>query len=159
MEQEKTKRTGVELLTPLQVKSTKLGTHADGGGLLLRVQKRGDKTATGTGLRRSWFFRYASPTHRTTGVDPQGKPFDIGNRRDIGLGCADSISLAKVRSLAREYREQVRLGIDPLDTKRETAAEEQAAEKAKLEQVKAEEQRVSNTLRKFAAEVHKDHIC
>jgi integrase len=75
-----------------EVKTLPVGMHGDGGGLWLQVQAKG---------QRSWAFRYISPTTR--------KP------RQMGLGSADSVSLAKARDIAIELRRKIVDGIDPLD--------------------------------------------
>jgi integrase len=91
-----------------------LGYHrdnADGGarGLYLQVTeaKRG-------GVSRSWIYRFVSPI--------TGKP------RWMGLGPADVISLAKARELAREARQCVVLGGDPIEARRERQAAQRVAQ-------------------------------
>ena len=78
--------------TSIQVKRLKKpGLHAIGGvsGLLLQV------TATGA---KSWILRTM-----------------VGNRRpDIGLGGYPDVTLAQAREKARELKEQIRKGIDPV---------------------------------------------
>jgi len=76
--------------------SKRAGKHAVGGvaGLLLEV-----KPITGTA---SWTFRTV-----------------IGNRRpDIGLGGYPDVTLESARGQAREIREQVRQGVDPIEARR-----------------------------------------
>jgi integrase len=85
-------------LSPLEVKRiTKPGLHAVGGvaGLLLQV------TPTGA---RSWVLR------ATVGA----------KRRDIGLGGFPDVTLAQARERAREAREQIRQGIDPVEQRKAT---------------------------------------
>src|SRR4051794_39440794 len=81
-------------LNPLQVRNLKKpGRYSDGDGLILEVRPGGSK---------SWIARLQSN----------------GRRRDYGLGSAKDISLAEAREKAREYRKQLRDGLDPLDAKR-----------------------------------------
>jgi integrase len=76
-------------------KLTKPGRHADGGGLYLSISRDG---------RRRWVFLYRQKeTGRRGG----------GRLREIGLGSARDVSLAKARELASEVRVAVRDGRDP----------------------------------------------
>lgn len=80
---------GLNRLSVRQVASLKHeGRHADGGGLYLRVTKRG---------ARSWVFMTVRD----------------GKRNEVGLGSAASIPLATARTLASGMREAVALGNDP----------------------------------------------
>lgn len=71
------------------------GTHRVGGvaGLLLQVSPTGG---------RSWILRAAI----------------AGRRRDIGLGGYPDVTLARARERARELREQIMVGIDPVEARR-----------------------------------------
>lgn len=81
-------------LNPLQVRNLKEpGRYNDGDGLILEVRPGGSK---------SWIARLQSN----------------GRRRDYGLGSFKCISLNEARERAREYRKQLRSGIDPLEAKR-----------------------------------------
>jgi Arm DNA-binding domain len=80
-------------LSALGVKSARPGLHADGGGLYLRVEPTG---------ARSWIFRYRMG----------------GRRRGMGLGSTDTFSLAEARERAREARQSLANGIDPIEAKR-----------------------------------------
>ena len=81
-------------LNPLQVRNlTKPGRYSDGDGLILEVRPGGSK---------SWIARLQMN----------------GRRRDYGLGSLKDISLTEARDKAREYRKQLRSGIDPLEVKR-----------------------------------------
>lgn len=86
---------------------SKPGLHAVGGvsGLLLQV------TATGA---RSWILRAIVG----------------GKRRDIGLGGFPDVPLAKAREKARDRREQIEAGIDPIEQRR-AARTALAAQQAK----------------------------
>jgi integrase len=73
--------------------------HADGSGLYLRVS-----TGSGGALNRYWLFRYAD---RATGKD-----------RQLGLGPLHTISLAEARTMARDCRQLLLTGKDPVATRR-----------------------------------------
>jgi hypothetical protein len=73
------------------------GRHSDGDGLYLNVTRSG---------ARSWLFMWKKD----------------GKRREMGLGSAGSVSLARARELARECRTQVTAGLDPIEA-RDAAAE------------------------------------
>lgn len=66
----------------------------DGNGLYLRIEKTGSKR---------WVFRYMLNK----------------KRRDMGLGSAELFSLSQARSMALDFRRQVKLGIDPINQRRE----------------------------------------
>jgi integrase len=69
------------------------GRHSDGGGLYLSV---------GPGEARRWVFLFRWR----------------GRLREMGLGSFNDVSLARAREKAREAREQIADGINPLDAKR-----------------------------------------
>lgn len=71
------------------------GRHRVGGvtGLVLQVSEAGG---------RSWILRAAVG----------------GRRRDIGLGGFPDVPLARAREKAREIREQIEIGLDPLEVRR-----------------------------------------
>src|SRR5580704_13662016 len=73
------------------------GRHSDGDGLYLNVTRSG---------ARSWLFMWKKD----------------GKRREMGLGSAGSVSLARARELASECRAQVAAGLDPIEA-RDAAAE------------------------------------
>ena len=91
-------------LSALEVKNLPPGSHAVGGvaGLILEVTPTGGKT---------WVLRVRTGT----------------KRREIGLGGYPSTSLAEARNKARETREAIGKGVDPV-------AERQAAKAALLAQ-------------------------
>src|SRR5437762_13922272 len=82
-------------LTKLQVAHAKPGRYCDGGGLWLQVRKTGSK---------SWLYRYR--THW------------------MGLGSAETVSLAEARERARLERIRRLDGVDPLHYRRERLAEQ-----------------------------------
>ncbi len=69
------------------------GRHADGGNLYLNV------TTTGA---RSWVFMWMRD----------------GRQREMGLGPAWDVSLAKAREIAAQHRQTLRDGFDPLDARK-----------------------------------------
>lgn len=81
-----------------------VGLHFVGGvhGLALQVTSAGAK---------SWILRM-----------PVG-----GKRREMGLGPYPEVTLAKAREKAREARELVRSGVDPIQRQREAASALRAA--------------------------------
>jgi hypothetical protein len=82
-------------LTPLYCKNAPLGFHCDGGGLYLSVRPLKD----GEGFSRSWIFRYRR----------------AGRLRDLGLGALSTIGLAAARERARQARQKLLDGIDPIE--------------------------------------------
>ncbi len=83
-------------LTALQIgRLTEPGYFADGGGLYLAVSKTGAK---------SWIFRYDW----------------LGNRHEMGLGSLKTVLLQTARTKARDCRQQLLDGINPLAAKRAT---------------------------------------
>ena len=80
----------------------KWGTCSDGLGLYLQVSKWGTK---------SWVFRYMR----------------LGERHQIGLGALHTVSLSEARARAREHRQTILDGKDPLDLKRGAIAAEKIA--------------------------------
>jgi integrase len=87
-------------LSALEIKRlTKPGHHAAGGvsGLLLQITETGSK---------SWILRAI-----------------VGaKRRDIGLGGFPGVTLAQARINARELKEQIRSGIDPVEQRKAAKA-------------------------------------
>jgi len=74
-----------------------VGRHSDGGGLYLNVTETGAK---------SWLFMFK------TG----------GRRREMGLGSARDISLARARTLAADARQHVASGRDPIAMREKPAS-------------------------------------
>src|SRR5262245_15673876 len=79
-----------QLSTRAVAATRKRGYYADGGNLYLQVSKLGT---------RSWVFRYTIN----------------GTTRDMGLGSVDTVSLKLARELAREQRELLIRGEDPIE--------------------------------------------
>jgi integrase len=102
-------RTILNRLSDRKARTAPIGMHADGGGLYLRV-------AVGSGglLNRYWIFRYSD---RTTRKD-----------RQLGLGPLDTVSLAAARTMARECREQLLRGQDPVEQRRVQRASQTVAQ-------------------------------
>lgn len=89
-----------ELMGPLAVsRLTEPDLHAVGGvpGLALQVLKSGGRT---------WILRVMIGTRR----------------REMGLGGYPGVTLAMAREAAREARDQIRRGIDPIEAAREARA-------------------------------------
>jgi integrase len=86
---------------------TAKGIYPDGAGLYLQV---GGGSAKG-GSAKSWIFRYA--------VD--------GRERQMGLGPTYTVSLAEVRELARQCRQQRLNGIDPIEARNAARLEQKLA--------------------------------
>jgi integrase len=95
----------INQLTTLKVKSiSRPGYHRDGGGLALQVSASGSK---------SWIFLYTL----------------YGRTREMGLGSLDTIGLAEARVKAKECRNQLLDGNDPLDVKAKKAGEHRLKQK------------------------------
>ena len=78
----------------------------DGGNLYLQATIGGNG-----GINRSWLFRYE--------LD--------GARHDMGLGPVTTLRLAEAREQARQLRQQIIAGIDPLGARNEQKAERKAS--------------------------------
>jgi hypothetical protein len=84
--------------------ATKRGYYSDGCGLYLQVSKYGTQ---------NWVFRYT-----------------IGGRaREMGLGSTKTVGLKLARELAREYREQLMRGNDPIELRKAKRVAAQVQEK------------------------------
>jgi integrase len=122
----------LHLLTARGVLAAGAGDHSDGGGLFLRVN----------GPSVNWVLRYTAPS---------------GRRREAGLGVVHRSSLAlagdsliAARDAAREARDLLRVGVDPL------AAREQkrVAERVAIEARKAERAKDYWTLARASRDYH-----
>ena len=86
---------GIHKLTAVTVTNkNKPGRYADGGGLYLQV-------SAGTNITKAWLFRFM--------LD--------GKARQMGLGPVITINLAEARERARQARQQLLDGIDPIDAR------------------------------------------
>jgi hypothetical protein len=83
------------------VKTAKAGMHPDGGGLYLRVTDGRPGDDESPVLKRYWVFRYRQR----------------GTRRDrqLGIGPLDTVTLPAARTAAKQYREQLLEGLDPIE--------------------------------------------
>jgi integrase len=89
----------VRRLTAISIsRANRRGYLCDGGGLYLQVSASGSK---------SWVFRFR----------------DAGRLREMGLGSAETISLAEARDLATDCRKLRLSGIDPIHARREGRTE------------------------------------
>lgn len=79
-------------LTAIQVKNAGVGRHADGGGLYLVVGED----------RRRWVWRYTFH----------------GSARDMGLGSADTVTLAQARAERDKWRAVLASGSDPIEARK-----------------------------------------
>lgn len=99
----------VERLTALGVtRLKKPGYYNDGAGLYLQVSPSGSK---------SWVFRF------NMGLTKNGKR----RTREMGLGSLQAFSLAEVRQRAKEARQLLADGLDPLERRSEVQAATAAA--------------------------------
>lgn len=105
-------------LTALEVtKAKQPGMYGDGGGLYLQVKGDGKKQ-----ISKSWIFRYRLNGHTSS----LGKPL----AREMGLGSFDTWSLTEARERARQQRQLLDEGKDPIEV-RKTQEQASALAKAK----------------------------
>ena len=93
---------------------SELGYHADPTqvGLYLQI-------SSGTnGIRKSWVFRYTSPTRL--------------RRREMGLGSLRDRPLSEAREVAQACRKQLASGIDPIDARDSAVSEVKAKIQAEI---------------------------
>ena len=94
-------------LSPIKVARVKMkGRYGDGQGLWLQVSEQGQK---------AWLFRYMLN----------------GRAREMGLGALHTVSLQEARARARQARQVLLDGFDPIDVKHE------ARKAARLERARA----------------------
>jgi integrase len=107
-------------LTALQVTKAKApGMYGDGGGLYLQITGDGKKK-----IAKSWIFRYRFNGH----TSKAGKPL----AREMGLGSSDTWTLAEARDRARQQRQLLDQGLDPIAARK---TQEAAAALAKAQTV------------------------
>ncbi|TPM32959.1 site-specific integrase [Mesorhizobium sp. B2-3-5] len=87
-------------------KKSKPGTYGDGGGLYLQVTKSTSKKASEGDVTKSWLFRFML----------------AGKARSMGLGDLQTFNLKEARERAREARQKVTDGIDPIEQRNEKKA-------------------------------------
>lgn len=122
----------LQLLSTREVQAAGDGDHSDGGGLLLRVR----------GASSSWVFRFTAPS---------------GRRREMGLGVAfrnttkaAGESLTTAREAARQARDLLVRGVDPIDARDQRREQERQADQAK----RAEKEVTRWTLARCARDYH-----
>jgi integrase len=93
----------IHKLTPRQIAALKDGMLADGGGLYVQGKHGG----------KSGIFRFFSPTHK--------------RERYMGLGSLDTYAMDELREKARQCRQQVAEGIDPIDARQAQREDQQLA--------------------------------
>lgn len=107
---------GINRLTATKVSKLKtVGRYADGGGLWLQIRDGGSK---------QWVFRYTRQ----------------GVHRHMGLGSVVTVSLAEARERARQARQSLVEGRDPIQDKRDAIAALRIAEARTLTFAEATEQ-------------------
>lgn len=79
--------------------------YGDGDGLYLQVTGDGQKR-----IGKSWIFRYRLKGH----VSATGKPL----AREMGLGSVETWSLAEARERARQQRQLIDQGTDPIEARK-----------------------------------------
>jgi integrase len=93
-------------LTALGVAKAKApGMYGDGGGLYLQITGDGKQK-----IAKSWIFRYRFKGH----VSKAGKPL----AREMGLGSFDTWTLAEARERARQQRQLLDQGLDPIGARK-----------------------------------------
>src|SRR6266702_3608167 len=110
-------------LTALEVTKAKApGMYGDGGGLYLQVAGDGKER-----ISKSWIFRYRFNGHTSR----LGKPL----AREMGLGLVDTWTLGEARERARQQRQLLDDGKDPIEV-RKLQDQASALEKAKTKTFK-----------------------
>jgi integrase len=97
---------GKHKLTALQVRNARApGRYGDGVGLYLAVTPgKGADVAEKPGMvNRSWLFIFTAPD---------------GRRREMGLGSADTVSLADAREASDNARKLLHGGVDPIEQRK-----------------------------------------
>lgn len=123
--------TALHLLTTKQVQNAPEGDLSDGGGLMLRIR----------GQSASWVLRFTAAT---------------GRRREMGLGIARrgspaqaGDSLTTARDLARDARDLLQRGTDPIDDRDAKRTAAQAVEMSKKTAAKRERTTLARAARDY----------
>lgn len=118
-------------------KLAKPGRYADGGGLYLRVAEF--KTKAGSATSKNWVFRFARD----------------GRERFMGLGSVNTLTLAEARQRARQCRQMMLDGDDPIEARkrRRLAARLDAAKSVTFRE--AAEAFMRTHLKALRSEVHR----
>ncbi len=111
-------------------KKTKPGRYGDGGGLYLQVSSYGSK---------AWVFRYM--------LD--------GKARHMGLGSVDTFSLKEARERARQARQLVADGNDPIETKRAKRSSARAENAKRITFKEAAERYIKDMGGEWRSPVHR----
>lgn len=102
-------RGGIERLHVKDLRTSEPGLLSDGGNLKLRTWAGPDGA-----LNRGWIFRFQLSGQK---------------RRDMGLGSLESIGLAKARELAKQCRQLVLTGVDPIEHRKQQWAQTAAIQR------------------------------
>jgi integrase len=106
------------------------GYYCDGGGLYLQLSKYGTK---------SWVFRFKSD----------------GRLREMGLGSLHTFSLKEARERARECRQLVATGLDPIEERLKRRDKERAETRQRLTFKEAAERFLETHQNEWRKEKHK----
>lgn len=96
---------------------------------------------------KSWVLRYTSPT----ALDRSGNPA----RRKAGLGSYPETTLARARELAREARDAIRTGRDPIQEREDVKSAAIAASKMRLSFADATERYLNAKVGEFSNAKHR----
>jgi integrase len=96
----------INRLSGADLRRSKPGLYADGGGLYLQITAAKDGSAN-----RSWLFRFTANRHE----------------RWMGMGSLNTVSMGDARERARQCRLMVLDGIDPIEARQERRAKQAAA--------------------------------
>ncbi|MER9277628.1 integrase arm-type DNA-binding domain-containing protein [Mesorhizobium sp. M0522] len=109
-------------------KKSKPGTYGDGNGLYLQVAKSTAKDAQEGNVTKSWLFRFML----------------AGKARYMGLGDVNTFSLQEARKRAREARQKVADGIDPIEERKEKKSTHRADEAKRITFKQASERYIAS---------------
>ncbi|SDC38496.1 Phage integrase family protein [Bradyrhizobium brasilense] len=106
-----------KLTALLVTRAKKPGMYGDGGGLYLQVTGNGT-----TKVAKSWIFRYRFKGH----TSKAGRPL----AREMGLGSTETWSLSQARERARQQRQLLNEGKDPIEVRKQQELEDLLAKAA-----------------------------